>query len=302
MKLPVRWVLAALVTSFAIAAACGTSQPASQRPVVVQPGSSAAPPSPPPEGRVANASTNIIACGKQACNATSEICCGFSDVFGCAPRMPVVESNLIEDRLASNLDSCKKSVKSEYSFDTLIFCDDSTDCAEGQVCCSQWLWSGASLLACIPASATGESVCDYGERCAADSCMTRDTKCRDGECRLASAKVKCAGVVCADDAPVCCLRDMEGLPKCERACKAADEDSRAVEYECSGPAGCPPGTTCQAGLFGSYCAKEIDSANAVILCESQSDCPKDACESMGGKGPTVCAESHSKGFTNCGCQ
>ncbi len=207
----------------------------------------------------------------------------------------------VEQRLAAQIESCKRAVRSEYSFDFLGTCDDSTDCPSGQACCSQWLWSGASLLECIAVSPSGESVCDYGERCVADSCVTRGTRCGDGECRRTDARVKCAGVVCGKDAPVCCQRGFEGKPACERDCKAAGEDSRAFEFVCSGPDGCPAGTTCQAGMFGSYCARLVDTANAVTLCESDADCPKDGCARMGKSAPPVCKEGHSPGFAHCSC-
>ena len=157
------------------------------------------------------------------------------------------------------------------------------------------------MLECLPAAATGESVCDYGERCVADSCVTRGTDCRESECRLAGAKVKCAGVVCGADAPICCQHGYEGPPKCERDCKAPDEDSRAFEFECSGPASCPAGTTCQSGMFGSYCARSVDYANAVVLCESDADCPEDGCAWLGKKDRPVCKDGQRPGFTHCAC-
>lgn len=300
MKGIVRHTAVIIAAAATVGAACG-SPPAPKPPAVhVEPG--AAQPdtvAAPVPGQ--NPSTNRIACGSHTCNASTEVCCSFSDDYGCAPRVWTVPGDSAEDRLAPLIDSCKRAVHSEYSFDFVGMCDDSTDCPAGQVCCSQWLWSGAGTFECKNASPDGASACDFHEPCVDGSCATRGTTCVNGECRKAGAKVRCAGVVCGDDAPICCLRDFNGTPKCERDCRAADPESRAVDYECSSSAGCPAGATCQAGMFGSFCASLVDTANAVTLCESDSDCPPDGCAWLGKKTPPVCREGHSLGFTHCDC-
>lgn len=300
MKALLRHTIVTMLAATAVGAACGAPQSPGHQPVMVGPGSSASPPTLPLEAP-RNPSTNKIACGTRTCDATTEVCCSFGDDWGCAPRVSMPPAATPSQHAEPVVESCKRAVKSEYSFDFLATCDDSTDCPAGQVCCSQWLWSGAGMFECIPGPATGDSVCDYAERCAGDSCATRGTACVGGECRLANPRIKCGGVVCGKEAPVCCMRAFEGPATCERDCKPANEESQAFEFECSSSAGCPPGASCQAGMFGSFCAQMVDTANAVTLCESDADCPKDGCEWIGKKTPPVCKEGHSPGFTHCAC-
>ena len=291
-------VAALVATGFA---ACGRTQSPSTQPVTVAPGAAGTEPIVAVEEPAGNPSTNRIQCGKEVCDASSHVCCGFSTDYGCAPRKSAVSGPNAEDRFLPSINSCKENVASEYSFDELYLCDDSTDCPEGQVCCSQWLWSGAGLLACLPASEAGDQVCDYHERCAGDTCRTRDTHCVKNECHRVDALVTCSGVACSGDRPVCCQRGFQTPPTCERDCEPASEEDRVFEFECSRSEHCPPGAWCQSGMFGSYCAKSIDFANAVMLCESDGDCMPDGCEWLGKKAPPTCKLGQREGFKSCSC-
>jgi len=278
--------------------ACGRTQAPAPQPVMVAPGVATADPVVAAEEPSGNPSTNRIACGKESCDATRQACCAFSGTYGCAPLKPVA---LTAEGLAPMINSCMENVQSEYSFDTLMLCGDSTDCPTGEVCCSQWLWSGASLLACLPASETGDLVCDYHERCSGDTCRTRDTHCVKNECRRVDVLVTCNGVACTADRPVCCQRSITAAPTCERDCEPASEEDRVFEFECSRSAHCPAGASCMSGMFGSYCAKSLDFANAVMLCESDADCMPDGCEWLGKKTPPKCKGEQREGFKSCSC-
>lgn len=295
----VAWPALALLC---VPAACSRKPESSQPAVVVAPGPAAPAQEPEPTDPAANPSTNRIQCGNEVCDATSQMCCGFSGERGCAERVKVgpgtIDPQVVEPLIAS----CQNNVKSRYSFDSLWLCDDSTDCPDGFVCCSQWLWSGADMLACIPASERGDLVCDYHERCAGETCRTRDTHCVKNECRRKDVRVVCAGKPCDKNAPVCCQRGLESPPTCEPACEATGEEDRAFEFVCSDSSHCPPGATCQAGMFGSYCATQVDTANALVLCASDNDCPKDGCAWMGKQTPPKCVEGPSPGFLACSCE
>ena len=297
---PARVVWPALVLTF-VAAACGRTPDASQ-PVVVAPSPAAPTQEPAPVEPTANPSTNRIQCGDEVCDATTQICCGFSGERGCAKRLPIGPGKIDLPVVQPLIEGCNDTVDSQYSFDSLWLCDDSTDCPNGSVCCSQWLWSGADMLACIPASDTGELVCDYSERCDGNTCRTRDTHCVKRACQRQNVRVSCAGKLCDERAPICCQRGFEAPPSCAASCEPANEDERVFEFECSDSSHCPPGATCQAGMFGSYCAKQIDAANALVLCASDDDCPRDGCAWMGKQTPPKCVEGPRPGFKVCSCE
>lgn len=292
----------AVATVFATGfVACGRNQSPSPPPVMVAPGAPGNDPVVAAEGPSSNPSTGLIECGKESCDATRQACCVFGDTYGCAPLKPMGSGPNAEDRFGAMINSCKENVQSEYSFDSLLLCDDSTDCPTGQVCCSQWLWSGAGLLACLPASAAGDQVCDYHERCSEDTCRTRDTHCVKNECRRVDALATCNGVACTAEKPVCCQRGFQTAPTCERDCEPASEEDRVFEFECSRSGHCPAGAWCMSGMFGSYCAKSVDYGNAVMLCESDGDCAPDGCEWLGKKIPPTCKEGQRDGFKSCAC-
>ena len=294
------------VVALVLIAACGAPRSSSQGPVVVGPGTSSAeavtaqPPIHP--------STQRVACGgTRSCDTAAEVCCSQgSGTYACAPRQPLADaagvtapptlpggppSGDLSGLLGANIEACKRALSSDTVTGVLL-CDDSTDCRQGEVCCGQWLWSGAGARVCVPGSATGESVCDFGESCVAETCVTRGTRCVDGGCRLATAKVRCGGVVCGEDAPVCCSQNFEA-PACARDCKAPNEDARATVYECSGLASCAPGEWCNGQMFSSHCGR---LTGETILCESPSECPSDFCR---GKPPS-CVD-HEHGFRRCHC-
>ncbi len=248
----------------------------------------------------ANAYTNRIRCGTATCDATDQVCCNIGDVEDCAPRVHENPGQSSAERVEPLVKSCQLHVQSQFSLDAVILCDDSTDCPDGYVCCSQWLWSGAALLACVPASPSGSLVCDFHERCVHETCRTRGTHCVRSECRLADGQVACGSAKCGPGT-TCCQRGFESAPVCEPSCEPANDDERVFEFECSRSQHCPPGATCQAGLFGSYCSGLVDTANAVTLCESDDDCAPDGCAWLGKTSPPRCKEGQRTGFKSCDC-
>ncbi|MCA9644551.1 MAG: hypothetical protein H6718_28775 [Polyangiaceae bacterium] len=246
-----------------------------------------------------------IQCGKQRCDAATQICCGFSDQYTCAarpsPSPPAPE--YAEYAYLPSTDSCMEVQVQDLSLTEIRLCDDSTDCGAAEVCCSMWIASGSTLLTCIPAAASGELACDFNEACVGASCRTVNTECAGDRCRAKGRQVDCAGTPCGGSTPVCCQRKLDGTPTCEASCEQTSEEDRAFDFECSSSRGCPAGATCQAGLFGSYCAKAVDSANAVVLCESDSDCPRALCEAWGSPNAPTCSRegrSSNMGWCHCG--
>ena len=121
-------------------AGCGRASPARPHPPVVvataSPGATAPESLPEQEAPPVNPSTGRIACGDQMCDATREICCAFSGPSGCGARpRGAVEGQMawFEEVMAG----CRKAVDADYALSRLATCDDTTDCAAGEVCCAQ---------------------------------------------------------------------------------------------------------------------------------------------------------------------
>jgi|GEM_PF-2334291 len=299
---PILARVAGVVLSLTLAGACNRTPEASGLAVVVSPGPAADTQESVTTEAPANPSTNRIQCGNEVCDTGTQVCCGFSGEHGCAKRVAFSSGEIDTQAVRPLIRSCEDTVKSRYSFDSLWLCDDSTDCPDAFVCCHQTLWGGAHMLACLPASDTGELVCDYHERCAGQTCRTRDTHCVKEECRRKNVRVMCAGKPCDDSAPYCCHRDFETPPRCEPKCESASDEERGFEFVCSDSSHCPPGATCQAAMLGSYCATDIDVANAVVLCASDDDCPRDGCAFFGKQTPPRCVEGPRPGFGACSCE
>ena len=244
----------------------------------------------------------IIPCGNARCSARQEVCCGFSSDNGCARKVPPEPGGDPAQRYQAQIARCEQSVQSEYSFDSLRLCDDSSDCPARHVCCHQLLWGGASLEECLPFEADGSNPCDYGESCVeGEPCVTIGTTCILGKCMVSRATVNCAGVECQRDSKLCCGPPGEE-PKCvERSkCSAAGKSSLTL-HECSGPSSCPPGDHCQRSVGGSACARSVDIANAVVLCEGNGDCPKDLCHFAPHPGAPSCKTDPEGGPSHCDC-
>jgi hypothetical protein len=226
----------------------------------------------PERGDPPSQQTGGIACGATRCATGSQICCGFSGEQVCAKRYPddpKVAS--LEERFSRQIEACSAALKTDYSLDQLSYCDDSADCASGQVCCANQLWGGAGFAECRTLPSDGRSPCEFNELCdAGKPCVLPATECVDGTCRRSGRKLACGAETCSAPKALCCVQ--QGKPSCTApsACKVQEGHFGAA---CRGPADCPKGEWCCEGVGASYCASEC--INAATVCESVRDCPPD---------------------------
>lgn len=244
-----------------------------------------------------------IQCGNTSCNAATHTCCTWGLNSGqCIDRLDMPEGSFDLEFQTPLYESCEQRSGATTALTGIFLCDDSADCAKGQVCCEQSLGGGVALNVCLSNSQTGQAVCDYHERCTGETCRTTGTHCVKNECRLANVSLKCAGKRCTSSAPFCCQRKQGVPPTCESNCEEVDTNDHAWEFECATSRDCPPGALCQGKLFGSYCGTLLDVANAMILCESNADCPRDACVGVRDDTPPNCVHSQYSWFKGCSCE
>lgn len=220
-----------------------------------------------------------IHCGNAACDAATEICCGFGDKQTCLLRsvMPSPDVQLNYGWLGKVATKCAEAMDVPVNSPSVFlaaFCDDSSDCPGGSVCCAS---SGhMDITSCEPADPGGSFVCGFAEVCNDGTCATPGTHCVKHDtqhfpypswCRLDDARVNCNGVVCGGSTPICCSH-RNGPPSCEHAC----EERRQIQ--CSGAESCPKGALCSSSnLESSRCRGDVDTASETVLCESDDECP-----------------------------
>ncbi|MBI4705224.1 MAG: hypothetical protein HY744_29300 [Deltaproteobacteria bacterium] len=275
--------VAALLCSGALAAGCakapvkepaaGTAVPpataapepsASSEPEASASAAAEAPPQPAPY------KPGTVRCGASTCKAGAEACCAFGNDVGCAPATP----GNSEPDLLKQSQQCMDRVKSDVSLSRLARCDDSGDCAAGEMSCRAAALGDADVSVCAPPQAGGKA-CAIAERCVSEvPCRTPGTSCVEGQCRL-PGKPDCLGQSCTGSAPLCCGKfDWQGKPSCQAAASCPQGGSL---YECFTPGDCPNGTTCQSHATGTACMGEIDLTGRAVVCAKDADCPKNAC-------------------------
>jgi hypothetical protein len=154
-------------------------------------------------------------------------------------------------------------------------CDDSSDCAKGEVCCLEEE-SGGALLLCKPLGKSSWNDCAVAEACRPEAaCVTPGTRCEDFTCQgtRPKKKIACGAATCDDSARICCL------PPTHTACgvpaKCADHPNdcylHAQYLECLEPKHCPAHQSCTTYVDGStFC--EVGSPQGAIVCASNADC------------------------------
>lgn len=175
----------------------GVSSPdAPKSPATVRPSTQELPPQPesepptmPTANRVSDGST--FACGDQRCASGRETCCSIGTEGHCLTSSPKDGPSGSIGYLKTQWERCdKERFGAPGTFTAMAECDESIDCADGEICCSQFLFSGSEgLSACLPPKAGG-SPCDYGELCVEDgSCRTQGTRCRKSICTKSNGEV-----------------------------------------------------------------------------------------------------------------
>jgi len=231
--------------------------------------------------------SKLVGCLAQRCKVGSESCCVYSNEGDCVASVPPGPNDKVQV-LASQLEACN-ATKHDYSLTEIRRCDESSDCARGEACCSMFMFGGASADLCVPFKTPGRSPCDFVEICIDDStCRTSGSMCIDGACRKATT-LTCGGKRCSGDKGACC-----GDPP---SCRApADCEHGAPRYRCTSPKDCLPGEHCQFAIVSTTCTNFVDIANTRTVCDTSADCPK---SDMFCKRYACKAEQH--GIKTCQC-
>jgi hypothetical protein len=243
-------------------------------------------------------------CGKHRCRVGSESCCSAGDVSVCAPDALPKPSDAIQP-LGSQISLCQAAPHG-IQVDEIARCRSSAQCPAGQLCCSQWLFSGGSALVCKPSAGRG-ATCDFGEVCTADlPCRTPNSVCVKGTCRR-RAEIRCGGAPCNLQTHACLALGPSKSPEC-----VADSDPRMATWckegrplfrvTCLGQADCLPGERCNYAL-GSTTCQVADYGTSAVMCDRVGDCPDDLCKGgPPGKIKLVCARPAGSWHATCDCR
>lgn len=204
-----------------------------------------------------NGSHEII-CGAAACATASEVCCVKGESAWCEPRPDAsIECTAPDGGLAST-----------------YYCDDSLDCAPGNLCCSN---PNSYITECVPPeSCKGVERCQPGSSCVSQNaaCVFNLEKQVYGLCKNPSPEVWCNGITCPG-AAACCGVGTQQVFSCQAWDDCADQDGNI--YECIFPSNCGAGMQCcgAAGYLinASRCFFECPDQLPDILCLNNGDCP-----------------------------
>lgn len=159
--------------------------------------------------------------------------------------------------------------------DAIIACDDDSDCAVGEHCCSGQYWGG-----------TGPHmhVCD-SEPCAeAIACMVegdcpKGLACRMGSsgyghCDVAAPGTQCGSTRCGGATPVCCWNAEKQTGTCAPEAEYASCKQEGEEpIRCRGKADCGGYSCCVQMANGTGCWGTCPGPSLGVACLTMADCP-----------------------------
>ncbi len=222
------------------------------------------------------------ACGTGTCVAGTEVCCVVEGApAACAPTpagLPAENDAAFPKVFSACIPNPKQGEGYSGSFS---LCDDSADCASGEVCCEAAFDSfmEPSLRRC----AANRGACAAPEICRDGTCATPGTACSDagaGQCRPAGVKMTCGADTCGGATPVCYAGPKASGKGYDTKCgkvgrRPEGEDAPTTAYECASNKDCPQGTMCGGsgnGEMGTLCVASVDYGSTAVACRSQADC------------------------------
>jgi hypothetical protein len=239
-------------------------------------------------------------CGSSSCKAQEHTCCDGIDRAVCVATVPAGENDQVQP-LAAQLEVCAAALGSD-DLQYLARCDESKDCGDGAVCCSQAVHSGLSSAVCVPTRPDGKTPCDFGEICLkqAGACRVAGTECMNGECRKRLERLRCGSSFCGPGNS--CCGDFEKEAFSLRCQPHAQCQEGGANLRCAKPADCLEGETCWYANGNSRCSTYSLDGVAGLVCTSDADClahelscPGNARRRCGPADPQI---SHIK---ICGC-
>ncbi|MFO0549462.1 MAG: hypothetical protein U0271_13810 [Polyangiaceae bacterium] len=237
---------------------------------------------PPEEPLPPTSDPKTFGCLDKRCAAGTESCCIASDRSICVPRT---------EEIAQEIKSCEQAaIPLEYSLSGIERCDESSDCKASEVCCDDFLWSGASISTCDPLPKDRSSPCDFIERCISSAtCRVPGSACIHGACQKPNPTPQCGKTTCGGATPICCT-DPPG-------CQSEDTCDSYKQVRCWTDKDCLPGQVCADGRGSTFCTRALFENGLDHVCQHDADC-KPTCVS--GKKPR-CADSEIAGLKRCEC-
>jgi hypothetical protein len=285
--------------------ACKPSRPAPSPEVRTAPSlftpTRAPEPTPTQSPATPTASGSTFTCGNGRCLAGTETCCQSNDVGTCVPNAPP-DPPEPGQLLGAQISACEIALKTN-GITALARCGGATNCANGELCCSEFLFGGATAIICKPAEPDQVS-CDYGEVCDAEHpCGTPKAQCVNGQCRP-SPWVKCGSVTCDMRTHSCyTIDEASGKMTCASHSEVGarrQEGLPALEVSCMSHADCLVGELCRTAFGQTFCER-ADNGMTGVLCDKTTDCPSDLCEWRApGKKP-VCRAGADYWHALCEC-
>ena len=247
-----------------------------------------------------SAARGAFRCGDVSCAVGTQSCCRSEERSSCVPNAPP-DAPDTPQLLASQIEACKLAPHAA-DVTEIARCGGSSDCESGEVCCDEFLFSGASAVICKPAGDAGVS-CDYGEVCDTNKpCHDPEAVCIHRKCSK-SAVVLCAGKKC-DRTTHSCLMGIadKGDPRCveNSYVEALQKEGRPLfNVDCTKHTDCQAGELCRFATGSTFCQRASDGMSAV-LCDSAADCPRNLCELVQAK-KMACTRDSDSWHSMCTC-
>ncbi len=214
-------------------------------------------------------------CGISSCRVADETCCLAGSEGVCLTSSPDDAPHGEIGYLKTQFEACHAApLPHGYSLSGIERCDESIDCPSGQLCCDEFLFSGGTISECIAPLRSGETPCDYGERCIESStCRLPGTACIEGTCRKPTPALRCGSDVCTEG-EVCCGQSASCRP--ESACQGPHR------VRCNSERDCIPGQQCLVMGYGTDCVALLqDPYSQRLVCKRDADC-KNPCPTTPG--------------------
>jgi hypothetical protein len=229
-------------------------------------------------------------CGETACRAGKETCCSDGTTHGCVATVAPGPEDKAQ-YLATQMMACN-ALKLENAFQSVVRCEDASDCGKDETCCEEWLFSGAYAMVCKPLRG-GAPACGIAEGCRT-TCRSKGAECHAGACRKPLDEVRCGAGRCQGDKPACCGE----TPAChtEAECSASGVGPR---YQCASPRDCIDSEHCARSIMGTSCTRLWDVANTETVCDTVKDCPEEGCLVTRAK---IRCEGAADGLRTCTCK
>jgi hypothetical protein len=213
--------------------------------------------------------TGTFACGATACKAGTECCVSAAGGSAGAPTFGCK---------AVDSEECKTGWPP-------TFCDDATDCPDGQLCCGKPACScGYEERRCqVGACTEGFEACVPGGSCSSPELTCKATldaaeerPITPGRCEVATPHVTCGDTTCEGASPVCCWDRTAQTGQCVATYEACHQknadDVTFFPFECFSKADCGNYYRCASGPGESSSACSNSNAGG-FFCGTVEECP-----------------------------